>query len=234
MNNAAIQIKVKERLNKLDSKDYDNIECWQIVEAFNKAQIEWCRRQLVGSNILRQGDEQSKRRVSDLGSLLTTVPLVLVSAPLYSESNTLPADYLEFKRLELFATNECCKEPRLMTVYLGEEANAINYLKDENKKPSFEWGETFITLIGKKVRIYTGGNFDIASVSMVYYKKPRLIQIIGCANINTQIVSTVDVISELKDDVVEVIIDDTVSILAGDIEAMNQFSRESQSAEKNN
>ena len=51
MNNNTIQIKIKERLNKLDSLDYDNIECWQIVEAFNKTQIEWCRRQLHGGNL---------------------------------------------------------------------------------------------------------------------------------------------------------------------------------------
>jgi len=234
MNNAAIQIKVKERLNKLDSKDYDNIECWQIVEAFNKAQIEWCRRQLVGSNILRQGDEQSKRRVSDLETLLTTVSMELVHAPLFSESSVLPADFLEFKRLELFATKDCCKEPRLMTVYLGEEANAVNYLKDENKRPSYDWGETFITLIGNKVRVYTGGDFTVASTKMVYYTKPRNIQIIGCVSLETQQVVTVNVTSELKDDVIEVIIDDTVAILAGDIEAMNQYSRESQAAEKNN
>ena len=70
MNNATIQIKIKERLNKLDSLDYDNLECWQIVEAFNKTQIEWCRRQLHGGNIYKEGDEMSKRRVDDLQILL--------------------------------------------------------------------------------------------------------------------------------------------------------------------
>ena len=42
MLNSTIVIKVKQRINKLDSQDYDNLECWQIVEAFNKAQVEWC------------------------------------------------------------------------------------------------------------------------------------------------------------------------------------------------
>ena len=35
MNNATIQLKIQQRLNKIASNDYDNIECWQIVEAFN-------------------------------------------------------------------------------------------------------------------------------------------------------------------------------------------------------
>ena len=64
MLNSTIVIKVKERINKLDSQDYDNILCWQIVEAFNKAQVEWCRRQLHGINTLREGDEQSTSYIS--------------------------------------------------------------------------------------------------------------------------------------------------------------------------
>ena len=72
MLNSTIVIKLKQRLNKLDSQDYDNIECWQAVEAFNKAQVEWCRRQLHGINIVKEGDEQSTRRKDDLQVLLNT------------------------------------------------------------------------------------------------------------------------------------------------------------------
>ena len=72
MLNSTITIKVKERINKLDSQDYDNIECWMIVEAFNKAQVEWTRRQLHGINQVREGDEQSTRRKDDLQILLVT------------------------------------------------------------------------------------------------------------------------------------------------------------------
>ncbi len=53
MLNSAIVIKLKQRINKLDSQDYDNIECWKAVEAFNKAQVERCRRQLHGLNIVK-------------------------------------------------------------------------------------------------------------------------------------------------------------------------------------
>ena len=66
MNNTTLQLKFRQRLNKIASNDYDNIECWQIVEAFNKAQVEWCRRQLHGNNIFKEGDEMSKRRIDDL------------------------------------------------------------------------------------------------------------------------------------------------------------------------
>jgi hypothetical protein len=48
MDNKLIQLKIKQRLNKLASFDYDNIESWQIQEAFNKAQLEWTRRVIHG------------------------------------------------------------------------------------------------------------------------------------------------------------------------------------------
>ena len=51
MENSTLLIKIKQRLDKLDSQDYDNIECWQFIEAFNKAQIEWCRRNLPNKNV---------------------------------------------------------------------------------------------------------------------------------------------------------------------------------------
>ena len=60
MSNKEIIVRIKEYLNKLDSADYDNIECWQIMSAFNKAQLDFVRKQLSGYNLRRQGDEASK------------------------------------------------------------------------------------------------------------------------------------------------------------------------------
>jgi len=77
MLNSTLVIKLKQRLNKLDSQDYDNIECWQVVEAFNKAQVEWARRQLHGINVVKEGDEGSTRRKDDLQVLLTDTSLIL-------------------------------------------------------------------------------------------------------------------------------------------------------------
>ena len=47
-------------------------------------------------------------------------------------------------------------------------------------------------------------------------------------------VSPVNVQCEFKDDLVEVILDDTAALIAGDIENMYQQQRGMQSAEKNN
>lgn len=233
MLNSTILIKVKERLNKLDSSDYDNVACWQIVEAFNKGQVEWCRRQLVGTNILKQGDEQSKRRVDDLQVLLKVVPAILTTRPIFTEFS-LPGDYFEYKKIDTTGATPECATGRPMVIYQAEEVNVPMLLRDENKKPSFEWGETFSTLVGDTARIYTNGEFTINSAEIMYYRQPILIQVAGCADPYSTAISTIDVECEFKDDIIELLIDQTVKILAGDIESLNQKSISEQNAEKNN
>ena len=233
MNNSILQLKIKQRLNKLASNDYENLEGWQIIEAFNKAQIEWVRRQLHAGNVYREGDEGSKRRIDDLQLLLLQVPLFGTQTLLYFESNLLPLDYLEYKRVSTFAKTECCK-PETMTVYLAEEANVDELLDDQFRTPSYEWGETFCTLMGNKIRIYTNSQFDVVNPTLTYYRKPRYIQIANVVDPYTGLVSAADVTCEFKDDIVELLIDETASIIAGDIESANQFARGTQNAERNN
>jgi hypothetical protein len=232
MQNSVLTIKIKQRLNKLDSQDYDNIECWQVVEAFNKAQVEWVRRQLHGINIVKEGDEQSTRRIDDLQVLLNTQPVNLADE-VYFYSAPIPENYLQWKRVDTYAKNDCCDQRR-MVVYLAEEANVNNLLRDAGKKPSFDWAETFATLKDNRVNIYTNKEFEIQSADLTYYRQPVKIQIQGCVDPYTGVQSTVDVQSEFKDDIIEVIIDEAVSILAGDIESGNQFSRGTETAERNN
>lgn len=233
MNNSTLQIKIKQRLNKLASNDYDNIECWQIVEAFNKAQIQWVRRQLAGINIQKQGDEQSKRKIDDLQPLLTTTALSTVNMPDYVMSESLPSDYMEFKRIDAYASSDCCPNPRRMIVYLAEEANAAILLRDTNKKPSFEWAETFCTLAGNKIKVYQESDFTIDTVNLIYYRNPVEIQILGCVNPYTGFIVTSDVSCEFKDDVAETIVDDAVQVLAGDIESITQYQIAQTSSEEN-
>jgi len=235
MNNSTLLIKLKQRLNKLDSQDYDNIECWQFVEAFNKVQLDWCRRTLHGGNMYKEGDEMSKRRIDDLQPLLRELSLTGVVTDQYFESNNFPVNtYLEFKRISTNATSECCPDPRSMTIYLAEEANVSLLLRDPLKDPSFEWGETFCTFLGNKIRIYRNKDFNIVTPVLTYYQKPVYIQIQGCVDPYTGVVSTVNVPCQFKDDVVEVLLDDTASLIAGDIENIYQQQRGQGSAERNN
>jgi hypothetical protein len=223
---------MKQRLNKLDSNDYDNIECWQVVESFNKAQVEWSRRQLHGVNIVKEGDEQSTRRKDDLQVLLTSQPINAFPKDIYYFAN-IPGDYLQWKRVDVYAKKGCC-EKRRMTVYLAEEGNLNVLLRDKAKQPNFEWAETFATLINDTIHVYTNNEFEVQNASLTYYRQPRKIQIEGCIDPYTGVESTAEIESEFKDDIIELIIDEAVAILAGDIESGNQFSRGTETAERNN
>jgi hypothetical protein len=233
MNNQTLQIKLKQRLNKLASNDYDNIECWQIVEAFNKAQVEWVRRQLHGNNMFREGDEMSKRRIDDLQILLEEVNLPGTQLDNFFESTAIPSNYMEYKRISAFATSECCPEPRSMTVYLAEEANVDLLMRDPLKRPDYDWGETYCTWLGNNVRVYRR-DFNITDVDLTYYRQPVNIEIAGCQNPYDGTGTIVDVICEFKDDIVEVLLDETASLIAGDIENFNQYQTNQQDAERNN
>jgi hypothetical protein len=232
MLNSTIVIKIKQRLNKLDSQDYDNLQCWQITEAFNKAQVEWTRRQLHGINLTKEGDEGSTRRKDDLQILLDTFSLGLTDKDYYYFAQ-LPGDYLQWKRVDIYANKECCCTKPMM-VYLAEEGNLRELLRDKAKQPNYEWGETFATLKGGDVNMYTNNEFTIEKADLVYYRQPQKIEILGCVDPYTNIATTVDVQCEFKDDIVELIIDEAASILAGDIESGNQYGRGTETAERNN
>jgi hypothetical protein len=231
MTNALLQIKIKQRLNKLASLDYDNLECWQIQEAFNKAQIEWVRRQIYGLHIRREGSEQTTGLIDDLRVLLTTMLLPPVDKEIFYEGQ-LPADYFYYIRVDAMAKTKCCGERR-MTVYEVEEANMGLLLTSDTKGPSFEWAETLSTLVGDKVRVYTNNEFDITTINLVYYRRPKDVRFIGCVDPSTGQPITADSICEFKDDIAEILADETAAILAGDIESMNQYQRETQNAQRN-
>jgi len=233
MTNATLQIKLKQRLNKLASNDFDNIECWQVIEAFNKVQVEWVRRQLHGNNLYREGDEMSKRRIDDLQALLREEPITGTQTEEYFESDAIPTDYMEYKRVSADATSECCPDPRSMTVYLSEEGNVDIIMRDPLKRPDFDWGETFCTWLGSKLRVYKK-DFEIATVKLTYYRQPKNIEILGCKNPYTGTTSTVDVECEFKDDIVEVLLDEAAALIAGDIENFTQYQLQQQSAERDN
>ena len=232
MNNNLLQIKIKQRLNKLASLDYDNLECWQIAEAFNKAQIEWTRRQLYGINTRKEGAEQSSGLVDDLQRLMKSELLTMTQKDLYYRSNALPTDYLHYVRTDVYGQQECCPERRI-TVYQVEETNVSILLNNKDKSPSFEWAETISTLINNNLRVYTNNEFEISKCYLVYFRKPQEVQFKTCIDITTGFPFTKDQVCEFNDDVAEIIVDNAVMILAGDIESSTQYQREQQSVQSN-
>jgi hypothetical protein len=233
MKNATIKVKVKQRLNKLASNDYDNIMDWQIVEAFNKGMIDWCRRQIQGTNLSKTGNESTNRRVDDLQPIITHEPLTLGKKDGFYASNIFPKDYFQWKRISAKFKKDCCPARRGM-IYLAEEGNVDELLRDVNKNPNFEWAETFCTLSGNVIRVYTDNKFDIEDVVLTYYRQPKRIQIKGTVNPYTTEATLEEVECEFHDDVIELLIDECVKIISGDIESITANQLAEQSVEQNN
>lgn len=232
MKNNLVRLKLKQRLNKLASSDYTNLECWQEVELLNKACVQWVRRQLHGTNMYQEGDEGSKRRIDDLNILLVEKELKGSNKGEYFETESLPEDYFEFKKVIIKAKQDGCDKHKKIRCVPVQEANVEWYLSDHLRQPSFKWGETFSTLFGGKVRVWTNEDFYVTDCKLSYYKKPRQINFEGCRDYEGVLGS--DVEFEFKDDVVELIIDEAVAIAAGDIQDFNNMQRQKQSVEESN
>lgn len=215
-----IPVKLQQRLNKLSSADYDNIECWQILEAFNKVQREWVR-----SEISR--GEATRRVIDDIQILLEDATLKGSLVGEYYRTDALPGNYFGFNKLRPYATSATCKKGKYIRTDLVEEANTEELLRDWSYRPSFSWGETFHTIVGGRIKIYTNKEFNITSATLTYYRFPTEIAIQGCEDLDG-VAAPNNINPEFKDDVVEMLIDKTASLIAGDIESWNQHTRTKQ------
>lgn len=215
MNNTLLQYKVKQRLNKLDSKDYQNLSCFAITEAVNKYQIEWSREKV------KQG-EVSKQVIEDIQPLLKDRTLRGTSYLRYFESEVLPKDFMSMSALQIKGKRDNCASDYIKSTLI-ESGNAEDYLGEYVLSPSFDWRETFHTVQGNRLRIYTNDDFKIIELKASYYRFPVRIAIEGCEDEFGK--GVLDVECEFKDDVVEQLIKGACSIIAGDIEDFNQVQR---------
>lgn len=223
MNNQLLKIKIVSRLNKLGSFDYDNIEDWQLVEAINKVQTDYSRREA------KKGEEDIQS-IDNLQILVREIPLGGTNLTNYFETVTIPTNFLAYKKISCIAHTKDCKESKKLKVYRVEESNIDDILRDPNMNPSFEWLETIATSLSNRLRIYTNDKFKIESATLTYYRKPAEISIAGSVDPSIGQVSGANVECEFKDDIVELLIDEAAALLAGDIESMNQYQRNLQAA----
>jgi hypothetical protein len=213
-----VSAKIEIRLNKGASGDYDNLWPYIKEEAFNKAIIEWVRRQKRGKNQTGEGDEETDARIDDLQPLLKTETLGVRDKGFYAQTLALPADYLYFKRLTPQVSKGGCHKVTLKS-HLREEAN----VDDLKSLPSFEFEETFHTLVGNKAHVYHNKQFGVDSVLITYYRKPK-----------TYDFKKLNTVVEFKDDVCELLVDETCKIIASDIESLNQKALSQERGEGNN
>lgn len=216
-----ISAKIDLRLNKGASADYDNIWNYVKQEAFNKAVNEWVRRQYHGMNIKQEGDEETTMRVDDLQILLKTDSLTIRDKGDFVQTNRLPSDYLYYKRLTSYVSKGNCSNVKIKS-HLKEEANVDDLIPS---LPSFEFEETFHTLIANRAHVYHAKEFVVDKVELTYYRKPTFYEF-RPAKLGTVV--------EFKDDVCELLVDEACKIIASDIESLNAKALTESRVENNN
>lgn len=225
MNSVDASIKIKQRLSKISSQDSRNIKDWMMEEATNKAMYDYLRRNLHGGNIYKEGDEETTSRVDDFQFLLKNKDLSVGNSGPYAETVFLPDDYSRHKRVTPNCSKDTCTGVTIRSTLI-EEANIDEYLKDYNSQPSFDFEETFHTLIGNRVRVYHNNDFKIQDITLTYYRQPIKIQFVDPIHKTDT--------WEWKQSIAEQIVDEAVKILAGDIESLNENALADGRVEKNN
>ena len=214
-----ISAKINLRLNKDASSDYDNIWNYVKSEAFNKAVNDWIRRQIRGKNQTQEGDEETTTRVDDLQWLLKADFMTIRDKGVFVETNKLPTDYLYYKRVTPYVSKGSCSGVTIKS-HLKEEANVDDLLPS---LPSFDFEETFHTMIGNKIHLFHNKDFVVDRLQLTYYRKPKVYDFKKLSDT-----------TEFKDDVADIITDEACKIIASDIESLNQKALAEQRAEFNN
>lgn len=209
--------KIDIRMNKSASGDHDLLWPYIKAEALNKGITDSVRRMKKGKNQTQEGDEETDTRVDDLQILLKTEPLTVRDKGLYAQTNTLPPDYLYFKRLTPTVSKGNCGSVTIQS-HLREEAN-VDVLRTF---PSFDFEETFHTLIGNKAHIYHNKDFRVEKATLTYYRKPK---VYSHKKLDTKI--------EFKEEECELFIEEACKIIASDIESLNQKALAQERRENN-
>lgn len=213
-----VSAKIDLRLNRSASGDYDNLWPYVKQEAFTKAINDWVRRQKHGKNVTQEGDEESDMRVDDLQVLLKEKSVRVRNKERYSETEALPDDYLYFKRFSPSVSKGKCQNVRIKS-HLKEEANVDDLLTSS----SFDFEETYHTIIGNKIHLYHNGEFTVDSATLTYYRKPK-----------TYLFSKLNTVVEFKDDICELLVDEACKIIASDLENGNQKQLAQEREKENN
>ena len=203
----AIQ-RAKQGLEKFDTASYANFSNWDYEDAFNKALTDWYRRQDWGTNQRNEGEEGSEMVSDDLQVFLTEKKMSVSDLKVYYDTLKIPTNYRYYNRLAVYASKGECTKTLIPSTFI-ENSNVDVYLSDWGKQPSFEFEQCFHVIIGNKFRIYTNEDFKVDYVKLFYFRAPKKI---SCAT------KDMDIEWEVKEDVCELIVDEAIKNLAGNIE----------------
>jgi len=182
------------KLDKLDTEDNIDISQGEFVLIYNEIQNKWFERKYR---------EVSTRHIDDVQFLVKSN--FNLGSGVVKDNYTqfsLPTNYFDYIRSYSLADKGNCKN----RVIYNNEVKLVNlseHLKDEYKKPSFEYEETILVLSEDKVQVYTT-DFSINSVFFTYYRYPKQIDLEGYTKFG---IESTNIDPELPDQMVIEVLD---------------------------
>jgi hypothetical protein len=213
MTSVQAQLKIKNGLNKLDSKDHPNILAWKMEEAVNTEARRFCRIRIAAK-------ESDLKLTDDLQVLLKSAKLSGSNKSTYFLSHKLPSDYFAHSRVTPICNKDNCVAVRIPSI-LQEDANVDEFLSDYSSQPSFDFEQAFHILGGNKIKIYHNGDFEVKEAELEYFRTPQYITFLNTPQTNGGVGK--DMVWEFKDDICDLIIEGAIGILAGDTENINRM-----------
>lgn len=177
--------KIDQRLNKLSSNDHQEIQLEDKILALNEAQIKLVKQKFTGIAVpSKMGFDSFTKRYQDIKSLL--VDFKENSLSLEEDDPNIHQWTAELSKLNpkmmlyadayVLADKGKCKD-RIIWINkdLVKHGDIQFLINNVDYTPSFEYQETFNTITGGKMSIYTDGTFTPKELKILYIRYPKKI-----------------------------------------------------------
>lgn len=175
--------KIDQRLNKLSSNDHQEIQVEDKLLALNEAQIKLIKQKFTGhSTLSKMGFGAFKKRYQDIANLLIDFDKNSLSLKEEDKNinqwsasiSKLNPQFMLYADAYVIADKGRCKN-RIIWINkdLVKHGNIQFLLNNSDFKPSFEYQETFNTITGGDISIYTDGTFIPKTLKVLYVRYPK-------------------------------------------------------------
>lgn len=185
--------KIDFKLNKIATLAHQEIPLENKLLALNEAQIALIKSKMGTKNTYSLGFDSFKKRYEDLQNLvevpnahalgitLTDVNLNKWSANL----KVLDPKYMFYIDSYALATKGGCKGHIIYVNHdLTKHSDVSTLTANNHYRPSFEYQETFDTISGSQLELYTDGSFTYDKVYVSYLRYPAVIDQVGYTRFN--------------------------------------------------
>ena len=176
------------RINRQATLQHQSIHDEDKVIALQNAQIKYIVQKIGPANNAKLGLDSFLKRYEDLRILIEKfedhpLPLELVDTKLNkweADLSTLLPQYMFYVDAYALGSKGKCKDVIISVNHdLTKHKEVITLMNSSHYKPSFEYQETFDTLSGNSLELYTDGTFTLTECFLSYIRYPKPIDMYG-------------------------------------------------------